>query len=75
MPAGPTLLWPERDGFELRCGSGRARRHSYTTLSIIGGLLALAVIPFGSTLGEVGAAFQDELFAPNPDSICQDSSS
>lgn len=22
----------------------------------------------GSTLGEIGAAFQDELFAPNPDS-------
>ncbi len=21
----------------------------------------------GSTLGEIGAAFQDELFAPNPD--------
>jgi hypothetical protein len=29
----------------------------------------------GSTLGEIGAAFQDELFAPNPDSTYQDSSS
>jgi hypothetical protein len=29
----------------------------------------------GSTLGEIGAAFQDELFAPNPDSAYEDSSS
>jgi hypothetical protein len=29
----------------------------------------------GSTLGEIGAAFQDELFAPNPDSTYEDSSS
>lgn len=29
----------------------------------------------GSTLGQIGAAFQDELFAPNPDSTYQDSSS
>src|SRR6266699_4267340 len=28
-----------------------------------------------STLGEIGAAFQDELFAPNPDSTYEDSSS
>jgi hypothetical protein len=28
-----------------------------------------------STLGEIGAAFQDELFAPNPDCTYQDSSS
>jgi hypothetical protein len=29
----------------------------------------------GSTLGEIGAAFQDELFAPNPDCTYEDSSS
>lgn len=29
----------------------------------------------GSTVGEIGAAFQDELFAPNPDSTYQDTSS
>ncbi len=28
-----------------------------------------------STLGEIGAAFQDELFAPNPDSTYEDTSS
>lgn len=28
----------------------------------------------GSTLGEIGAAFQDELFAPNPDSTYEDTS-
>ncbi len=28
----------------------------------------------GSTLGEIGAAFQDELFAPNSDSAYEDSS-
>ena len=28
----------------------------------------------GSTVGAIGAAFQDELFAPNPDSTYQDSS-
>src|SRR5689334_5110077 len=28
----------------------------------------------GSTVGEIGAAFQDELFAPSPDSTYQDSS-
>jgi hypothetical protein len=27
-----------------------------------------------STLGEIGAAFQDELFAPNPDSTYEDGS-
>jgi hypothetical protein len=29
----------------------------------------------GSTLGEINAAFQDELSAPNPDSTYEDSSS
>jgi len=29
----------------------------------------------GSTLGEIGAAFQDELFAPNPETTYEDSSS